>query len=420
MNSVKYFLFGFIAFVLVGGGFIAWHTPDAASVTYEREMTISDLEPATTESIPEVTPVSEQSATEVREIEIQPGDTFSTIMEEFDVPSSEQSSILVAVQDVYDFTKLQAGKLMHVVFAQDALASIDYDLSDDKKIVVENVNGDFVAKEESVEYDITETVRSATIESSLFVDGADVGLSDKTLVELAELFQWDIDFTTDIQVGDSFTVLYEERQTKDGEEANAGKILAAQFTNQGETYDAYYFKTTEEVSGYYSGEGESVERQFLSSAISVGYISSGFSYSRVNPVTKQVTPHRALDYAAPHGTPVVATADGEVSVAGSKGGLGITVEIEHGQYLSQYAHLSKIATGIKRGVSVSQGDIIGYVGSTGISTGPHLQYAFFKDGAPINPLTADLPTGETLSKEYEEAFKAEKDRLQKILLINDD
>ena len=417
---MKYFLFGFIAFVLVGGGFIAWHTPDAASVTYERETTISDLEPATTESIPEVTPVSEQSATEVREIEIQPGDTFSTIMEEFDVPSSEQSSILVAVQDVYDFTKLQAGKLMHVVFAQDALASIDYDLSDDKKIVVENVNGDFVAKEESVEYDITETVRSATIESSLFIDGADVGLSDKTLVELAELFQWDIDFTTDIQVGDSFTVLYEERQTKDGEEANAGKILAAQFTNQGETYDAYYFKTTEEVSGYYSGEGESVERQFLSSAISVGYISSGFSYSRVNPVTKQVTPHRALDYAAPHGTPVVATADGEVSVAGSKGGLGITVEIEHGQYLSQYAHLSKIATGIKRGVSVSQGDIIGYVGSTGISTGPHLQYAFFKDGAPINPLTADLPTGETLSKEYEEAFKAEKDRLQKILLINDD
>ena len=417
---MKYFLFGFIAFVLVGGGFIAWHTPDTASVTYERETTISDLEPATTESIPEVTPVSEQSATEVREIEIQPGDTFSTIMEEFDVPSSEQSSILVAVQDVYDFTKLQAGKLMHVVFAQDALASIDYDLSDDKKIVVENVNGDFVAKEESVEYDITETVRSATIESSLFVDGADVGLSDKTLVELAELFQWDIDFTTDIQVGDSFTVLYEERQTKDGEEANAEKILAAQFTNQGETYDAYYFKTTEEVSGYYSGEGESVERQFLSSAISVGYISSGFSYSRVNPVTKQVTPHRAIDYAAPHGTPVVATADGEVSVAGSKGGLGITVEIEHGQYLSQYAHLSKIATGIKRGVSVSQGDIIGYVGSTGISTGPHLQYAFFKDGAPINPLTADLPTGETLSKEYEEAFKAEKDRLQKILLINDD
>ena len=166
----------------------------------------------------------------MKEIEIQPGDTFSTIMEDFNVPSSEQSSILAAVQDVYDFTKLQAGKLMHVVFAQDALASIDYDLSDDTKIVVENLDGMFVAKKEAIEYDVTETVRSATIESSLFLDGSNVGLSDKTLVELAELFQWDIDFTTDIQVGDSFTVLYEERKTKGGEDASAGKILAAQFT----------------------------------------------------------------------------------------------------------------------------------------------------------------------------------------------
>jgi murein DD-endopeptidase MepM/ murein hydrolase activator NlpD len=284
-------------------------------------------------------------------------------------------------------------------------------LSDDKKIVVENVNGDFIAKETAIEYDITDTARSATIESSLFVDGADVGLSDKTLIELAEIFQWDIDFTTDIQVGDSFTVLYEERKSKDGEEASSGKILAAQFKNQGTTYDAYYYETSDETSGYYSARGESVERQFLSSPISVGYISSGFSYSRVNPVTKQVTPHRALDYAAPQGTPIVAIADGAVSVAGSKGGLGITVEIEHGQYLSQYAHLSKIATGVKRGATVSQGDIIGYVGSTGISTGPHLQYAFFKDGTPINPLTAELPVGEALDESVMNDFFAVRDRL---------
>ena len=346
----------------------------------------------------------------MKEIEIQPGDTFSTIMEDFNVPSSEQSSILAAVQDVYDFTKLQAGKLMHVVFAQDALASIDYDLSDDTKIVVENLDGMFVAKKEAIEYDVTETVRSATIESSLFLDGSNVGLSDKTLVELAELFQWDIDFTTDIQVGDSFTVLYEERKTKGGEDASAGKILAAQFTNQGETYDAYYFETADDASGYYSANGESIERQFLSSPISVGYISSGFSYSRVNPVTKQVTPHRAIDYAAPQGTPVVAIADGEVSVAGSKGELGITVEIEHGGYMSEYAHLSKIAAGVKRGYDVSQGEIVGYVGSTGISTGPHLQYAFFKDGAPINPLKADLPLGEALDESVMNDFVAIRDQ----------
>jgi murein DD-endopeptidase MepM/ murein hydrolase activator NlpD len=407
---MKYILFGFIAFVLVGSGFIAWHTPETTSVTYERETTTSSSDTEPKEDVPKDDPITEQSTAEVKEIEIQPGDTFSTIMEDFNVPSSEQSSILAAVQDVYDFTKLQAGKLMHVVFAQDALASIDYDLSDDTKIVVENVDGMFVAKEETIEYDITETVRRSTIESSLFLDGSNVGLSDKTLVELAELFQWDIDFTTDIQVGDSFTVLYEERKTKGGEDASVGKILAAQFTNQGETYDAYYFETADDASGYYSASGESIERQFLSSPISIGYISSGFSYSRVNPVTKQVTPHRAIDYAAPHGTPVVAIADGEVSVAGSKGGLGITVEIEHGGYMSQYAHLSKIAAGVKRGADVSQGEVIGYVGSTGISTGPHLQYAFFKDGAPINPLKADLPLGETLAESVMNDFAAIRDQ----------
>ncbi len=401
---MKYRIFSFIALILVGGGGFAWHSSKTLPVTYERESTMDDSESMVMDSVSETIPFVRQSPTKVKEIEIQPGDTFSTIMEEIDVPSSEQTSILTAVQDVYDFTKLKAGKLMHVVFAQDALASIDYDLSDDTKVVVENVNGDFIAKEETIKYDVTEVRHGAMIESSLFVDGANAGLSDKTLVELAEIFQWDIDFTTDIKVGDSFTVLYEERKTKDGKEASPGKILAAQFKNQGMSYDAYYYEASDEISGYYSASGESIERQFLSSPISVGYISSGFSYSRVNPVTKQVTPHRAIDYAAPQGTPVVAIADGQVAIAGDKGGLGITIEIEHGQYRSQYAHLSKIASGLKRSSSVSQGEIIGYVGSTGVSTGPHLQYAFFKDGVPINPLSADLPAGEALDESVMDNF----------------
>ena len=416
---MKYVVYSFLTLVLIGGGFVAWHNPEALTVTYEREATVSvsDTEPG--EGVPEVAPVPEQSVTEVKEIEIQPGDTFSTIMEEFDVPSSEQSSILAAVQDVYDFTKLQAGKLMHVVFAQDVLASVDYDLSDDKKIVVENVNGDFVAKEEAIEYDIIETMRSATIESSLFYDGANVGLSDKTLVELAEIFQWDIDFSTDIQVGDSFTVLYEERKTKEGEEASAGKILAAYFTNQGETYEAYYFETASDTAGYYSADGESVERQFLSSPISVGYVSSGFSYSRLNPITKRVTPHRAIDYAAPHGTPIVAVADGEVTLSGNRGSLGIAIDIEHGQYMSQYAHMSRIASEVKKNPEVKQGQVIGYVGSTGQSTGPHLHYTFFENGTPVKPSDADLPVGEALKEEYKEAFAARKNQLEQVLLAAD-
>ena len=413
-------LFSLLVFSLLGGLFATIHNSEVTTVTYKR-----DTPSVTTEVVTQIAEPEEiveepvvSTGNQVKEIEIQPGDTFSTIMEEVDVTDEEQSSILVAVQDVYDFTKLQAGKLIHVVFAQDALASIDYDLNDDKKIVIENVDGEFVAKEEAIEYDITEAVRSVTIESSLFYDGASAGLSDKTLVELAEIFQWDIDFSTDIQIDDSFVVLYEERKTKDGEEASAGKILAAQFTNQGETYEAYYFETSSSTGGYYAANGESVERQFLSSPIGVGYVSSGFSYSRLNPITKRVTPHRAIDYAAPHGTPIVAIADGEVTLSGNRGPLGIAIDIEHGQYMSQYAHMSSIDSAVKKNPEVKQGQVIGYVGSTGQSTGPHLHYTLFKDGNPINPADVDMPVGELLTETELDDFQVVADGYKIQLGVN--
>ena len=417
---MKYILFSLLVFSLLGGLFATIHNSEVTTVTYKRDtpsvMTEVVTQIAEPEEIVEEPVVS--TGNQVKEIEIQPGDTFSTIMEEVDVTDEEQSSILVAVQDVYDFTNLQAGKLIHVVFAQDALASIDYDLNDDKKIVIENVDGEFVAKEEAIEYDITEAVRSVTIESSLFYDGASAGLSDKTLVELAEIFQWDIDFSTDIQIDDSFVVLYEERKTKDGEEASAGKILAAQFTNQGETYEAYYFETSSSTGGYYAANGESVERQFLSSPIGVGYVSSGFSYSRLNPITKRVTPHRAIDYAAPHGTPIVAIADGEVTLSGNRGPLGIAIDIEHGQYMSQYAHMSSIDSAVKKNPEVKQGQVIGYVGSTGQSTGPHLHYTLFKDGNPINPADVDMPVGELLTETELDDFQVVADGYKIQLGVN--
>lgn len=338
-----------------------------------------------------------------KEIVIEPGDTFATVMESQDIPYEDTEGILAASKDVYDLTKIQAGKIIHLFFAEEALAAIDYDLNDEMKIVVEKNGVGFKAREKPIVYDVTQVVAQGTIISSLFADGAEAGLSDVTMLELADIFGWDIDFSTDIRKNDSFKLVYEKRFLN-GEEASPGKILAARFENQGETYEAYYYQSTDGKEGYYNTRGESLARQFLKSPINFGYVSSGFSYSRVNPVTKQVTPHRAIDYAAPQGTPVIAIADGEVTLAGSKGGLGITIEVEHGQYKSQYAHLSKIKSDVKRGAPVYQGDVIGYVGSTGISTGPHLQYAFFKDGTPINPLTAELPLGESLEEAEQSRF----------------
>lgn len=382
---IKNMVRGFAVFMVVLIGFAVWYSP-SDTVTISEQ----DTELVSAENI--------DSGIQVTEIEIQPGDTFSTLMTEMDVPPLEQNSILASVVDVYDFTKLQAGKLLHVVHVEEALAAIDYDISDDKKIVIENIDGVFVAQEKQIEYETREVVKNVVINSSLFLDGSQAGLSDKTLIELTNIFQWDIDFAVDIQKEDSFSVIYEERKTLGGELISPGRIVAARFENQGTAHDAYYYETADGGIDYYTTDGESVKSQFLGSPITVGYISSGYSYSRLNPVTRQVRPHRALDYAAPKGTPVMAIADGKVTLAGWKGAYGITIETDHaGQYKSQYAHLSGVASGIKPGVTVSQGQIVGYVGSTGNSTGSHLQYALFKDGTPVNPLSDDLPAGESLT-----------------------
>ena len=338
------------------------------------------------------------------EIVIEPGDTFATIMESADVPYEETEAILVSAKDVYDLTKLHAGKLIHLFFAEEALAAVDYDLNDEMKIVVEKNESGFEAREEPIVYDIKQTTAEATITSSLFANGAEVGLSDTTLLALADIFAWDIDFSTDIREGDSFKIVYEKRFL-DGEEAGQGNILAARFENQEVEYQAFYYRDTSGKEGYYTSDGASLSRQFLKSPINFGYVSSGFSYSRVNPVTKQVTPHRAIDYAAPQGVPVIATADGTVTFAGRNGAYGIYVEVAHeGGYVTEYAHLSRIKDGVEKGATITQDDVVGYVGSTGISTGPHLQYALRKDGTPINPLTADLPPGKPLDASEREQF----------------
>lgn len=354
------------------------------------------------------------TAIEKNRVIIQEGDTFATIMESFGVPHEESTAILVASKEVYDFTTIRAGKVMHLMFAQQALAAVDYDLTDEKKVVVEKSNNGYKAREEPIVYAIEPSTARATITSSLFADGALVGLEDTTLLALADIFGWDIDFSTDIREDDAFSLVY-ERRFLDGMEASQGKVLAARFENQGMLYEAYYYKSADGKEGYYDAEGRALSRLFLKSPLNFGYISSGFSYKRTNPVTKQVTPHRAIDYAAPSGTPVIATADGTVVSAGWMGGLGITVEVQHGTYRTQYAHLSKISKEMKKGVAVTQGDVVGYVGSTGISTGPHLQYALFENGNPINPLTGDFPRGDSLPDSEKANFTATKNKLSILL-----
>ncbi len=347
--------------------------------------------------------------TQVEEYVIQSGDTFATVGEAARIPFEEVQAILEATSGVYDFTTIRAGQIIRFIFAEKALAAIEYPISDDEVVVVEKNGSQFFASKQPIEYEIEVVAAKGTIADSLFAAAESVGIEDKVTLELASIFSGDIDFATDIREGDSFSIVYEKRSL-DGKDAGAGNVLAARFINDGKAFEAFRYQ-----DAFYDTDGNSLVRQFLKSPLNYARISSGFSYQRTNPVTKQVTPHRAIDYAAPSGTPVIATADGTVSVAGSKGGLGITVELKHGNYLTQYAHLSSIAKGVKKGVDVLQGDVVGYVGSTGISTGPHLQYAMFENGNPVNPLTAEFPRGEPLSGSELPAFNTATGEYRKML-----
>lgn len=342
---------------------------------------------------------------EIKEYRVESGDTFAEVMTNMGIPYDEALAILNASKDVFDFTKMNTDKLLKFVFVNQAFAAMEYPLNSDKVIHVKKQNNSFEVTEEDIPYTIDTATAKGTITDSLFAAAQNVGVEDKVTLKLADIFSSDIDFATDIQDGDSFSVVYEKRKL-DGKPAGAGRVLAANFTNDGKTYTAFRYNDK-----FYNENGESLTRQFLRSPLNYAYISSGFSYKRTNPVTKQVTPHRAIDYAADSGTPVIATADGIVTVAGNKGGLGITIELKHGNYLTQYAHLSSLAKGIKKGVDVFQGDVIGYVGSTGISTGPHLQYAMFNNGNPINPLDTDFSRSKPIVDSEKTSFMNMRDSL---------
>lgn len=346
---------------------------------------------------------------EVAEYEIKPGDTFANILGSFKVPYDQTMAIMSASKDAFDFTKIQAGKVIKLVFVNEAFASVEYPLTSETVVIVIKNDDSFKASTQPIPYKVENVAAKGTITDSLFLAAQNAGIEDKVTLEIADVFSSDIDFATDIRDGDSFSVVYEKRSL-DGKDAGAGKVMAARFTNGGTTHTAFRYNDK-----FYDADGNSITRQFLKSPLNYAQISSGYSYQRTNPVTKQVTPHRAIDYAADAGTPVIATADGKVTTAGSKGGLGITVELKHGGYMTQYAHLSKIAKGVKNGADVTQGDVIGYVGSTGISTGPHLQYAMFENGDPINPLTTDFPRGDSLLDSEKKNFTATRDKLQSLL-----
>lgn len=252
---------------------------------------------------------------------------------------------------------------------------------------------------------------AGTISRSLFLDAADAGLSNRTIMQLAEIFGWDIDFALDIREGDHFRVLYEQDYL-DGEAIDQSRILAAEFINQGKTFAAVRFTDSEGKSQYFAPDGRSMRKAFLRSPVDFSRISSRFKPERFHPVLGKKRPHRGVDYAAATGTPIKAAGDGKIIWRGTKGGYGRTVILQHGSNITTlYAHMSRYQKGLSNGSRVKQGQIIGYVGASGLATGPHLHYEFRVNEVHKNPLTVALPAADPIAERERPAFQAESQRL---------
>ncbi|MDD7805998.1 MAG: peptidoglycan DD-metalloendopeptidase family protein [Endozoicomonas sp. (ex Botrylloides leachii)] len=249
------------------------------------------------------------------------------------------------------------------------------------------------------------TYAQADIKNSLFIASQQAGLSDKLTMELAGIFGWDIDFVQDIRSGDRFSLIYEERYLND-EKLNNGNILAATFINQGKSYTAIRYTDTKGDTGYYSPNGESMKKAFLRTPVDFTRISSRFNPNRLHPIFKTKRPHRGVDYAASTNTPIKAAGDGRIKFAGWQSGYGKVVYIQHpNNIVTVYAHQNKIRRGLKKGDTVKQGQIIGYVGKTGWATGPHLHYEFRVNGRHRNPVTVKLPDASPIPKKEIVRFK---------------
>jgi len=284
------------------------------------------------------------------------------------------------------------------------ILQLDRQISLSEVLSIRRVDDSFEAQMVEHELEAQRVRTTGTIDSSLFLAAAEAGISDRTIMNLAGIFAWDVDFVLDIRQGDEFSLVYEEFW-QDGERVAEGDILAAEFNNRGKRHRAVRFKDASGRIDYYTPEGHSVRKAFVRAPLSFSRVSSNFNPNRRHPKLNTIRAHKGVDYAAPTGTPIKAAGDGKIVHRGRKGGYGNAVIIQHGGNITTlYAHMSRFSRA-RLGSRVRQGDIIGYVGSTGLATGPHLHYEYRRNGVHMNPRTVKLPDAEPIDAAYLAAFK---------------
>lgn len=359
-----------------------------------------------------------------REIRIRPGNTVSALLADLDIRDPALEGFLRSSPDADAiYRQLSPGKtLTATVTSSGQLQSLIFPLNGGKDMAlrVERTPNGFSANTESLAFEAQVHQQSAVIRHSLFGAADEAGIPDSVATQLADIFGGDIDFHRDLRKGDRFSVIY-ETATYLGKAVRTQRILAAEFVNDGKIHQAFWYPDANGGGGYYTAEGRSVRKAFLRSPLEFSRISSGFSSARYHPVLREIRAHKGIDYAAPVGTRVKATGDGVIDFSGTQGGYGKVVMIRHsGNRMTVYGHLSGFAPGIRKGARVSQGDVIGYVGATGLATGPHLHYEFRVAGAHTNPLTIALPNAPPLPQASLADFRARASELMtRIATIRD-
>lgn len=339
---------------------------------------------------------------DMRSGEVKNGQFFSTLLGGLGMSQQEAYNLTEATKEVFDVKTLRVGKQYRAYYKDSVLKYLVYD-RDKASSIVFDCTAPYGAWVYEKPVTVEQRYADVAISSSLWVDMRAAGVSPLLIVSLSDIYAWTVDFFA-LQKGDRFRVLYEERMC-DGEVIAVDTVRYAVFSHGGDDFPMVMFDQKDGGNMWWNEKGESMRKAFLKAPLNYSRISSGFSYARKHPVTRKVQPHTGVDYAAPTGTPVMTIGDGVVTSVKYEGAGGNTVRIRHNSvYSTAYLHLSKYAKGLKAGQRVRQGEVIGYVGSTGRSTGPHLDFRVWKNGTPINPLKMESPPAEPIKDSNKEAF----------------
>jgi murein DD-endopeptidase MepM/ murein hydrolase activator NlpD len=398
-------------------GVIAYQMFIAGRPTIHLPINVADLTKQAPPKLPvPALPESDRGAALVNTVEfvVRRNDTMERIFRQLKLNLQDLAAIRELPEVKRTLDMLRPGDpitFSHTITGE--LQSLSRQVTDISRLSVTKETDGFKAQLISTPLTVRTTAVRGKVESSLFASASKAGLSADLIMRLAnDIFGWDIDFALDIRPGDEFTVVY-EKQYRDSEFVSDGRILAAEFINAGRVYRAIRFDSADgKVGNYFTPEGRSMHKQFLRAPVDFTRISSSFSFARFHPILNKMRAHKGVDYAAPTGTPIKAAGDGKVSFQGVQNGYGNVVILDHGSGITTlYGHMSRFVKNTRSGRRVQQGDIIGYVGSTGAATGPHLHYEYRINGVHKNPRTVPLPDANPIPPAYAVDFRHQADVL---------